>query len=168
MDKFFSWLVFLTLFILSSPSALAMGNLSEHATKSLLIGKAAPDIVLTKTDGTSASVIGSRQGQKAILVFWATWCPHCYEDLSGINDSFDSIEKKGIKIILVDIAETKEDVKNYFLRRQMKLVSFVDEDSALQEPYHLIGVPTLIFIDKKGVIRSVTHDFPSHYEDFFS
>ena len=123
---------------------------------------------MTKTDGTSASVIGSSQGKKAILVFWATWCPHCYEELGAINDNFVSMEQKGIKIILVDVGETQDDVNNYFKQRQMKLVSFVDEDSFLQETYHLIGIPTMIFIDEKGIIRSVTHEIPSDYENYFS
>jgi len=158
-------LIFLVLFSFFSSSAWGMGHLSTQTSP--LIGRAAPDAVLTKTDGTSASVIGEQQGKKAILVFWATWCPHCYKDLGTINDSFASIERKGIKIILVDVGETKEDVKNYFNRRQMKLISFVDEDSVLQETYHLIGVPTLIFIDEKGIIRSVTHEFPSDYENYF-
>ncbi len=145
-----------------------MGHLFTQTTESPLIGKAAPDAVLAKTDGTSASVIGEQQGRKAILVFWATWCPHCYEDLGNINDNIASIGQKGINVILVDLGETKEDVKNYFNQRRMKLISFVDEDSVLQGPYRLIGVPTLIFIDEKGIIRSVTHTFPSDYENYFS
>ena len=72
-----------------------------------------------------------------------------------------------IKIILVDVGETKEDVQEYFYRRQMKLVSFVDVDSVLQGAYRLIGVPTLIFIDEKGIIRKVTHEFPSDYTNYF-
>ena len=144
-----------------------MGHLSTQTAEGPMIGKAAPDVVLTKTDGTSASVIGSRQGKRAILVFWATWCPHCYEDLGAINDNIASIEKKGIKVILVDVGETAEGVKNYFNRRQMKLVSFVDEDSFLQGAYHLIGVPTIMFIDAKGIIRNETYQFPSDYERYF-
>ena len=144
-----------------------MGHLSAQTDNNPLIGKAAPDAVLTDTQGKSASVMGTRQGKKAIVVFWATWCPHCYEDLGIINDNLTSIEQKGIKLILVDVGETQEDVKNYFNKRQMKLISFVDEDSTLQEPYHLIGVPTLIFIDEKGIIRNVTHAFPSDYESHF-
>ncbi len=144
-----------------------MGRLFTQETDSPLIGKVAPDVVLTKSDGTSAPVIGSRQGGKAILVFWTTWCPHCYEELGNINDSIASIEQKGIKIILVDVGETKEDVKNYFNQRQIKLISFVDEDGSLQGLYRLAGVPTLIFIDEKGIIRSVTHEFPSDYENYF-
>jgi thiol-disulfide isomerase/thioredoxin len=161
-------LIFFALFLFSVPTVWAMGHVSTEATGGPLIGKAAPDAVLAKSDGTSASVLGSRHGQKAILVFWATWCPHCYEDLGAINNSFASVEQKGIKIILVDVGESKEDVQEYFYRRQMKLVSFVDEDSVLQGAYRLIGVPTLIFIDEKGIVRRVTHEFPSDYTNYFS
>ena len=135
--------------------------------KSPLIGRAAQDVVLTRIDGGSGSVLSLRQDKKAILVFWATWCPHCYEDLGAINDNFVSIEKKGIKVILVDVGESAQDVKDYFNRRQMKLISFVDEDSYLQSTYHLVAVPTLIFIDEKGIIRNVTHQFPADYENYF-
>ena len=158
----------LLLLLLSSPaSTWAMGNENTHIIQSSLIGKTAPDVVLAKTDGTSSSVINSRKGGKAILVFWATWCPHCYEDLGSINDNFESIEQKGIKIILIDVGEAQGDVKNYFNHRHMQLDSFVDEDSYMLEMYHLIGVPTLIFIDEKGIIRNVTHEFPSDYENYF-
>ena len=49
----------------------------------------------------------------------------------------------------------------------MKLISFVDEDSVLQGTYHLVGIPTLVFIDETGIIRNVTHFFPSNYEKYF-
>ena len=144
-----------------------MGHVPAQTTNNPLIGNAAIDAVLIKTDGTSSSIMGLRQGKKAILIFWETWCPHCYEELGVINDNFASIEQKGIKIVLIDVGESKEAVKEYFYHRQMKLTSFVDENSSLQESYHLIGVPTLIFIDEKGIIRNVTHAFPSDYENYF-
>jgi peroxiredoxin len=182
MDKFFikidmslrvavflrrSNLLFLLILLLLSPAALAMSHLSEQAINNQLVGKTAPDLVLSKTDGASASIMAARQGQKAVLIFWATWCPHCYEELGAINNQVADIEKKGIKVILVDMGETKEDVQEYFLKRQMKLISFVDTDSALQEPYHLVGIPTLVFVDEKGVVCNVTHVFPADYETFF-
>src|ERR1700689_2077946 len=133
-------LILLLLFLLSPLPAWAMGHLSEQTTNSALIGKAAPDAVLTKTDGTSASVIGEQRGKKVILVFWATWCPHCYEDLGTINENLASIEQNGIKVILVNVGETNVVVKNYFEKRQMKLISFVDEDSYMLGLYHLNGI----------------------------
>lgn len=133
-----------------------------------LIGKAAFDVVLPKTDGTPASIINARQGKKAILVFWATWCPHCYEELGKINDASAVVQKQGIRIILVDVGESKEAVQEYLMRRQINLSCFIDEENVSQDPYHLLGVPTLFFIDEKGIIRYVTHQFPSDYENYFS
>jgi len=146
----------------------AMSNLPSAAVASPIMGKAAPDLVLGKSDGSTASVMSAGKGKKTILIFWATWCPNCYEEIGTINNSLASIEQKGIKIILVDIGETTEAVKTYFNKRQMKLISFVDEDSAMQEPYHLVGIPTLIFIDEKGVVVNVTHQFPQDYVNYFS
>ena len=160
-------MIFLVLFLFSTVPAWAMGHVPIQSEGSPLIGKAAPDAVLPKSDGTSASILSSRQGHKAILVFWATWCPHCYEDMGNINSNFKSIEQNGIRIILVDIGESKESVQEYFIRRQMNLKSFIDEDSTMQTSYRLIGVPTLVFIDEKGIIRNVTHLFPSGYTNYF-
>jgi len=143
-----------------------MSNLSNQ--RSVLIGKKAPDADLPRTDGTTGSVIASRYGKKTILVFWATWCPHCYEDLGSINDNLAAIEQKGIEIILVDMGESAQVVKDYFKRRQMKLSCFVDEGSDLMGAYHLVGVPTLIFIDQRGIIRFVTHEFPADYQVYFN
>jgi thiol-disulfide isomerase/thioredoxin len=160
------YLIFLLTFF-SSP-AWAMGQAPTPGVSSSLIGRQALDAVLTKSDGTSGSVLGARQGKKAILVFWATWCPHCYEDFTTINDNLAAAEQEGIKIMLVDIGETPQAVKDYFDRRQMKLVSFVDTDSSLQEPYRLFGVPTLIFINEKGIVRNVSHQFPPDFKNYFS
>lgn len=126
-----------------------------------LIGKPAPDAVLSNTDGKTTAVIASRQGKPAILVFWATWCPHCYDQLGEINDKISSIEAKGPKVILLDVGETKGVVQKYFQRRQMKLVSFIDEDGVLQEAYRLRGVPTVVLIDSKGIVHKISHTFPS-------
>jgi len=144
-----------------------MSHVSDDTAQGPLIGKPAPDAILTRSDGTTASILGSRQGQKAVLVFWATWCPHCYQDLGYIYNNLAAIEQKGIKVILVDIGETKEDVQEYFYRRQMKLTSFIDVDSIMQGTYKLVGVPTLIFIDDKGIVRNVTHVFPSDFVSYF-
>lgn len=161
----FKKFIILVLFLSSPALVWALGDAS---TDSSLIGEAAPDVVLPATQGPSASIINARQGNKAILVFWATWCPHCYEELGKINGASASAQKKGIKIILVDVGESKEAVQEYLIRRQINLSCFIDEDNTLHDTYQLVGVPTMVFIDKQGIIRDVTHQFPSDYENYFS
>jgi peroxiredoxin len=141
---------------------------SQAADEKALIGKAAPDIVLPKSDGTSEHVVGSSLGLKTILIFWATWCPHCYEELGDLSTHIDRIQYQGIKVKLVDLGESQEDVKQYFDKRHMKLVSFVDANSDLQGLYHLIGVPTIVFIDEKGMVCDIIHQFPLDYTNYFT
>ncbi len=164
----FKRFILLVLFLSCPVLVWAMGYASTDPSEDLLIGKSAPDFILPRSDGTSASLINAREGKKGILVFWATWCPHCYEELGKIDKASVSAQRKGIKIILVDLGESKEAVQEYFIRRQMNLTSFIDENGTLQEPYHLIGVPTMFFIDGQGIVRDVTNAFPSDFEDHFS
>ncbi len=155
--------------VLSAPSlAPAMSNIPEGTSKISLVGKAAYDVTLPTALGQQKSLSQAREGKKAVLFFWATWCPHCRDEITRMNKNLDAITAKGIKIVLVSIGETKEDVAAYLKRNAVVLDSFLDEDNALQGPYDLVGVPTLVFVDEKGVIREVRHDFPDDYERFFA
>ena len=147
-------------------NVFAMGNLETNVYNSALIGKAAPNLTLPKTDGTSGNIVSSDHTKK-VLVFWATWCPHCREELEHINGQLAMIEAKGIKIVLVDIGETVDEVKAYLTQHKINMPSFIDEENALQEPYDLVGVPYVVFVDENGIVRYDTHGFPSNYEDHF-
>ena len=155
--------------ILSVPSlALAMSSMPAGTSEMSLVGKAAYDATLPTALGQHKSLSQAREGKKAVLFFWATWCPHCRDEITRMNKNLDAITAKGIKIVLVSIGETKEDVAAYLKRNAVVLDSFLDEDNVLQGPYDLVGVPTLVFVDEKGVIREVRHDFPDDYERFFA
>ena len=158
----------LGLFLVSAPLAWAMGNVPSTEQTDSFAGKLAPDFTLATTGGEEKSLTQARAGKKAIIFFWATWCPHCHEEILRLNGAIQGIAAKGIQIILVDLGESKQEVAAYLKHNQVNLDSFVDEDNALQEPYQLVGVPTLIFVDEGGVIRNVNHELPDNYEKLFT
>lgn len=157
------------LILLISPvkETWAMLALSGYGEKSPLVGKPAADVALSKSDGTTGRILASCHGKKAILIFWATWCPHCYIDLGEVHDSLESLKQKGIEVVLIDIGEDKAQVQGYMDRRKFNMTSFLDFDSATQDTYDLVGLPTLVFVDEKGIIRSEAHAFPPNLADFF-
>ena len=132
-----------------------------------LAGKIAYDVTLPTAQGAQQSLSAAQQGQKAILVFWATWCPHCHDELLRINQKLQDITAAGIKVILIDIGESREEVARYLHKNNIALDSFVDEDVIVQEPFGIVGVPTLVFLDPKRVIRHVRYDFPDDYASLF-
>lgn len=144
----------------------AMGQLPFFGNS--LMGKTAPDFTLKSLKGETVNFSKAREGQRAIIFFWATWCPHCRTALKELNDDYDNIQKKNIKLFLVDLGEDARDVGAYATARNIKADILLDETSSLSQEYSIIGVPTFVFVDEKGIVTTVEHAFPSNYDELFS
>lgn len=156
------------LFILTPVYVFAMSNMSNSISERANTGTVAADFTLPTTAGNNLSLAQARNGKKAVLFFWATWCPHCHEELEKLRQIIDTIKEKNIQVLLVDIGESKEEAKAYLKHQNILLDSFVDEENTVAELYGVTGVPTLFFIDEQGIIRDVDHGLPADYEDRFN
>ncbi|MCX5680735.1 MAG: redoxin domain-containing protein, partial [Candidatus Omnitrophica bacterium] len=96
--------IFLLIFGLSRSRAqlFTFGNSLE--------GKSAPEFILSTLTKKDIKLSELRNGQPAMIFFWATWCPSCRETLGALNVRAPEIEKQGLKIILVDVGESRADV----------------------------------------------------------
>ena len=166
-------IVIVCLLVMVPVAVGAMGQAPLHQTagggsgEGDLMGKAAPDFSLPTVSGEQKSMVQARAGKKAIIFFWATWCPHCHEALEAMIPQAEALKSKGVKVLLVDLGEDAGRVRSYLQANQVPWDSFVDQDNSLQEPYQLIGVPTLYFVDEHGMIRNKEYGFPSNYADMF-
>ncbi len=143
--------------------SFAMGQFSFLETT--MAGKPAPDFTLKTLKGPDANMTKFRAGQPAIIFFWATWCPHCREQLKGFNAQAEEIGKKGIKVILVDIGESKGEVQAYVDKNKIMFEIFLDQEETVVEKYAVIGVPTFFFVNAKGEIKSTEHYLPENFEE---
>ncbi len=160
----FKFLIILGL-LFSSHTVFAMGDLRMMQTSS--VGQAAPDFTLNKTDGTQSTLNEARAGKKAIVFFWATWCPHCRTGLEVLASRAEEFKKKNIEIILVDIGENKSNVVAYLNAKKLPLVSFMDTEEEVANEYGIRGVPTLYFIGEDGTIKAERHDLPINVDEGF-
>ena len=129
------------------------------------IGKAAPDFTLRNLKGEDVNMTKYRDGKKAIIFFWATWCPHCRVALKKSIQDKSEIEKKEIKLILVDLGEEEAEVQSHVKRNNIDLDIFLDKENSLAEPYGLIGVPTFYFINQEGFVQAIEHSLPQNYDE---
>jgi peroxiredoxin len=125
-----------------------------------LVGKVAPDFNLPTLKKESVSFTEFRGGKNAILFFWATWCPHCREQLKVLSAKQEEIRKSGIQIILVDMGETAEVAGAYLKKQKIDFDAFIDEQETTGSLYELVGVPTLIFVSSDGNVKMVDHALP--------
>ena len=154
-------------FLLSASvsQAIAMGD--AGFVQNTLIGKQAADFTLTTVRGEKFNFAQYRGGKKAIIFFWATWCPHCRVALKEINAARKEIEAKGIALVFVSAGESKGVVENYLSKYRYDFDVVLDQAQTLDAPYQIIGIPTLFYVDADGTIKSMDHGFSGEFEENF-
>ena len=96
--------------------------------------------------------INDYRGKLIIINFWATWCTPCKEEMPSLDilyldDNFKNLEIFAVNMEQPNIYKTKKffdklDIKN--------LEIFFDKNLNFVKEFKLRGVPTSIFINKKG------------------
>jgi len=129
-----------------------------------LVGKKAPDFNLLTLSGKTVKMSDFRQGKDAIIFFWATWCPHCRTQLKQLGEQRAQLEKKGWKIMLVDIGENPAQVEAFMKKQNNTLDVFLDVENKVSDEYQIIGVPTFFIVNKEGVVKAVEHALPSNLD----
>jgi peroxiredoxin len=157
-------ILFLSCVLTTATVAMSFAMANPGYIGSTLIGKPAADFTLNTLREQNVNMTKYRDGKKAIIFFWATWCPHCRTELKRLAEIHKDIEAKGIKLIIISVGEQRDTVQAYIDRHQYPFDVFLDEDQALEESYRIVGVPTLFFIDENGVIKLMDHALPEDIE----
>lgn len=104
-----------------------------------------------------------RAGDKAIIYFWATWCPNCGDFLTNLNSRSEVLAKEGVKILPINIGDPKKQVENYLKKNKIDLDVFVDANEEVESAYKIYGVPTFYFVNQDGKITAIRHRLPDDY-----
>lgn len=128
----------------------------------------APNFDLQDTTNTRVSFNSYKDKQQVLLFFWTTWCPFCRKELKVLNNRYQELLKNGWDVLAIDVGESAEKITN-FLKSQKMTLSFkmlLDKNTAVADAYGILGVPTLVFVNKKGQIVFKGNTFPEDYCKF--
>lgn len=133
-----------------------------HKNKDLSKGDTAPDFVLKTLDGKKVSLKDYR-GQGVLLNFWGTWCGPCKEEMPYLDAIDQKDDVKGVKILEVDIGESRYNVRNFVEHYNLDLPILLDKDKDVSGPagYDIGPMPTTYLIDENGKIaKEITGQMP--------
>lgn len=133
-----------------------------------LIGEKAPDFTLDTLKSKQVNLTEFREGREAIIFFWATWCPHCRVQLAEIQKNLNVFESEDVRLLLVDLGEEADVVKEFLADEGLDLDIFLDIEAKVADEYALIGVPTFYFVNSDGIVIDVKHSFPKDYKNVLS
>lgn len=116
------------------------------------IEEKAPDFVLTDLDGRKFRLSDHRGKRPVLLIFSTTWCPSCQEEIPHLKSLHANYAKRGLEMINIDIQESRAKVAKFTAKNKLPYRTLLDEDGAVSGIYDIRGVPTLILVDKNGII----------------
>jgi peroxiredoxin len=111
----------------------------------------APDFILKDIKGGKFS-LNDQRGKPVLLIFGATWCPSCREEIPHLKDIYARYAKKGLIMVNIDIQESRDKVSRYADKYELPYRLLLDENGAVSEMYGIRGVPTMILLDEAGMI----------------
>lgn len=120
-------------------------------------GEKAVDFILEDLDGNSVT-LDDFYGRPVILNFWATWCTPCREEIPLLETIHrdSGWQNEGLAILAIDVGERKSTVRDFVEEYGISFTVLLDTERDVFRQYFVRGVPTTFFIDRKGVIQSVT------------
>lgn len=145
----------------AKPSA-STTNSSTDMTRAAKVGNLAPDFQLARMDGSTVKFDDLR-GQPSVIVFWTAWCPVCKEEAPHINELAARYEPKGVRVLGINIrdspARAEGGIKDFGIRYQVAR----DADASVAKRYSVVGTPTIIFLDRNGIVRYTGNELPQDY-----
>jgi peroxiredoxin len=122
--------------------------------------KQAIDFNLKDLKGKVYTLSEYKDKQPVVLFFWTTWCPFCRQELKALNAMYPELEKDGLEVLTIDIQEPENRLNSFVQKYALFMPVLMDKDAAVARDYNVMGVPTIIIVNKNGQIVFDGNDFP--------
>jgi thiol-disulfide isomerase/thioredoxin len=106
-----------------------------------------PDLAKERSDVSLKSL----QGKVVMMDFWASWCPPCRKTLPQLGLMRD--RNPALVVLAVSIDEKRTNAMEFLKPRDAHMIYQHDAERAVASRYDLGGMPSLVLIDRKGVLR---------------
>ena len=138
------------------PEVAATGKVLLGTAKRLgVVGKPMP-IKGTTVDGKPFDLTQFKD--KVVLIeFWATWCPHCVDELPYLKKCYDAYHSKGFEIVDISSDEELQTLQEFLKLEKLDWIHLHEaggKHPALQE-YGISSYPSNFLLGKDGKVVAI-------------
>ncbi len=140
-------------------------------TSALEVEDRAPGFSIEKMDGQVFNYKPGNSNDPILLVFWATWCPVCKEEVPAVNKIYHEFKDQGLKVLAIDVGinDAPQKVAKYIKFYHLKYPVAFDQGSKITRQFGVQGTPTMVIIGRDGIIKyrssAVPEDLGSKFNE---
>lgn len=128
------------------------------AKNNMVVGKKVPNIIFDKPVNGKKSLYDIKADKK-ILVFWASWCPACNDEMPFIKEYYNNFKKEGGEILAISLDFDEEAFKS--ATKDFPWFNYTElnqwDTKAVLE-YGVVSTPTLFLLDKdNNLVKKANH-----------
>jgi peroxiredoxin len=127
----------------------------------------APDFTLPSNSGKTVN-LSQFKGQVVMINFWASWCGPCRQEMPLLEDIYKKYKPMGFTMLGVNVEPDSAGAEAWLGKQ--KPVSFpiaFDTESKVSKMYKVAGMPSTVFVDRKGNIRGMHKGYKPGDENFY-
>jgi thiol-disulfide isomerase/thioredoxin len=130
-------------------------KMAERVRK-LQVGLDAPEITIVQAGGKQTKLSKFR-GEQVVLIYWASWCPHCLEELPNLKAASEKLAPKNVRFVAISL---DEDAASWMSTIESKGIGawthgceFKKWKSDAAAAFNIHRTPTIYIIDADGKIK---------------
>ena len=126
----------------------------------------APDFSLPARSGRTLS-LDQFKGQVVMINFWASWCGPCRKEMPLLDDIYRRYGRMGFTLLGVNVEPDRGSALAWLKQTPVTFPILFDADSKVSKLYGVAGMPTTVFIDRKGNVRMIHESYNDGDENVY-
>jgi thiol-disulfide isomerase/thioredoxin len=103
--------------------------------------------------GPDRMSLADQRGKVVLLDFWATWCRPCQASTPVLTRLSERYRERGLVVLGVNVDQDGPEAVPYFARRFGVNYPIVFDEGGVSARYRIRALPTLLLIDRQGMVR---------------
>jgi len=129
-------------------------------SKRFIPGADVPNIILPDSSGKDIRLMDIK-AEKILILFFASWCPHCQRLLPKLIDFYNKQNKSEFEVLAVSIDTTRNDWLNFVRKYNLNWLNVSDlkgGNGKYIHDFYLFATPAMFLVNDKKKIIAILSD----------